>query len=435
MNQTPMSRPSRLAPTPRPGLAASVTRSATRVIVAALSLALLAACGSDGTDASARVLSVPGDYATIQAAVDAGRPGDLVLVEPGIYHEAVVVDRPGLTIRGTDRNSVVLDGDSALSNGIEVTESGVSIENLTLTGYRFNGVIVNGADGEYRADGSGSVDGYRIDYVTAYNNGLYGVYAFAAVNGTISNSYASGHPDSGFYVGQCKPCNVVLSGLTAELNAIGYYGTNASGGVYVVESTFIANRLGIAPNSQDAELLAPQSETVIAGNDVSGAGAAGAPEIPQGHFGGGIAVGGGNNNAVLRNRVVDHDAYGIGLVALGAYDPADNRVEGNLLERNAIDLVYAPGQTVAAAGNCFVDNSFSSSLPLEIEQALPCTGSPAATPGDQPAPAVVAPPGPRSGEVPTPAPQPVMPNPVDAPALLAGPPVVPDIDAIALPNP
>jgi hypothetical protein len=53
---------------------------------------VLAACGgddSDGTPGAAKgqstgaTLRVPGDYATIQAAVDDAEPGDLILVGPG----------------------------------------------------------------------------------------------------------------------------------------------------------------------------------------------------------------------------------------------------------------------------------------------------------------------------------------------------------------
>ncbi len=41
-----------------------------------------------------RTLHVPADHPTIQAAVDAASPGDLILVEPGVYEEAVdVADR------------------------------------------------------------------------------------------------------------------------------------------------------------------------------------------------------------------------------------------------------------------------------------------------------------------------------------------------------
>ena len=52
------------------------------VIVAALSLVIAA-----GT--FARIINVPGDYAAIQAAINAGNDGDTVLVNPGIYYENV----------------------------------------------------------------------------------------------------------------------------------------------------------------------------------------------------------------------------------------------------------------------------------------------------------------------------------------------------------
>ena len=45
----------------------------------------------------------------------------------------------------------------------------------------------------------------RGSYLTAYNNGDYGVYAFDAVDGVLEHSYASGSPDAGFYIGQCYP--------------------------------------------------------------------------------------------------------------------------------------------------------------------------------------------------------------------------------------
>src|SRR5580700_5998947 len=67
---------------------------------------------------------VAGSYRTIQAAVDAARPGDWILIGPGDYHETadesgrfinpedgqmggVYIDKPGITLRGMDRNSVI----------------------------------------------------------------------------------------------------------------------------------------------------------------------------------------------------------------------------------------------------------------------------------------------------------------------------------------
>ena len=69
-----------------------------------LILALLV-LGGVSTVAEAETLKVPGDYATIQAAVDAASDGDTISVKRGTYGENVVIDgsRPGennLTLRG-----------------------------------------------------------------------------------------------------------------------------------------------------------------------------------------------------------------------------------------------------------------------------------------------------------------------------------------------
>ncbi|HEU0025779.1 MAG TPA: hypothetical protein VFQ25_01570, partial [Ktedonobacterales bacterium] len=79
----------------------------------------------------ADIIHVPGDQPTIQAAVDAAHAGDLVLVAPGVYHEAVKVCTADITIRGEDRNSVVLDGQSKMTNGFTVLADNVIIENMT----------------------------------------------------------------------------------------------------------------------------------------------------------------------------------------------------------------------------------------------------------------------------------------------------------------
>ncbi len=80
--------------------------------------------------AGARVLrvgtykGVAGQYKSIQAAVDAARPGDWVLVAPGDYktrsvrlvpgrtNEAagVLLTKPDVYLRGMNRNTVVVDG-------------------------------------------------------------------------------------------------------------------------------------------------------------------------------------------------------------------------------------------------------------------------------------------------------------------------------------
>lgn len=122
------------------------------------------AAGDQG--ASGNTISVPDDQPTIQKAVDAAKPGDLIMVAAGTYKEAVDVETDRLTIRGADRNTTILDGGFKLENGIRVLSAkGVAIENMTARNYTTNGFFWTG------------VDGYRGSYLTAYRNGDYGVYA------------------------------------------------------------------------------------------------------------------------------------------------------------------------------------------------------------------------------------------------------------------
>ncbi len=154
------------------------------------------ASASSGGD----TIEVPADHATIQEAVDAAQPGDLILVSAGVYHEAVNVQVENLTIRGLDRNEVILDGEFELDNGIRVLGAGgVAIENMTAINYTANGFFWTG------------VDGYRGSYLTTTRIGLYGIYAFDSINGQLDHSYASGSGDAGFYIGQCYPCNAVMT--------------------------------------------------------------------------------------------------------------------------------------------------------------------------------------------------------------------------------
>ena len=397
----------------------------------------MASCGSGSSQSE--VLLVPEEYPTIQAAVDKARAGDLVLVSPGVYEESVKVDQEQIVIRGLDRNEVVIDGGDELINGFEISADSVAIENMTVKSFRQNGIVFSGAlremKGDYGVYGSESntLDGYRVSYVTSYNNGLYGIYAFASKNGLIEHSYASGHPDSGLYVGQCRPCNVVIRASVAENNAIGYYGTNASTNVWVVESVFRGNRLGITPNSQDAEMLSPQKGATIAANLVEDNDNPNAPPIPKGFFGGGIVVGGGLTNLITKNLVQGHSWAGIAVMSISDVLPAENRIIENKSLRNETDLLFI-GRPQDVLQNCFQGNKFSVSTPRLIEQSLPCDGASQLTEPVQYA-IPPAPPGPDYRTLPAPTSRESMPNARTAPVRIPmGEPVYPSLDELKVPS-
>ena len=106
---------------------------------------------------------------------------------------------------------------------------------------------------------------------------MYGIYAFDSGDGLIEHSYASGSADAGFYIGQCDPCQAVITDVVAEWNGLGYSGTNSSGGIYLVDSVWRYNVAGIVPNTLDTELLPPFHDVTIAGNLVHDNGNAEAP--------------------------------------------------------------------------------------------------------------------------------------------------------------
>ncbi|HEX2865278.1 MAG TPA: hypothetical protein VHN99_11970, partial [Deinococcales bacterium] len=49
---------------------------------------------------AARVVEPGGSYPTVQSAVDAARPGDVILVRPGVYRESVTIRKSNLTLWG-----------------------------------------------------------------------------------------------------------------------------------------------------------------------------------------------------------------------------------------------------------------------------------------------------------------------------------------------
>lgn len=328
---------------------------------------------------SGAVRAVPSAYPTIQAAVDAAAEGDTILISPGTYHESVLVTTPGLRIRGTDRNAVVLDGRTELEVGFEVESDRVAVENMTVHSYKEHGVRWF------------EQTGYWGRYLTAYNNGLYGVFAFGSRCGQFDHSFTSGNADSGFYIGECYPCDAVIHDVRAFQNAIGYSGTNAGGNLLVRDSEWVENALGLVPNSLDGEERPPQRGATFKNNlihdnnkiDAPGVGIAGQ------YFGGGIVIAGGTANSVAGNVITDHALAGIAITPLpdrNVWIATGNTIWGNQVSHdpvkypNAFDLAQG-----ASSGfdNCWADNTFGNSGPDKIQDIWSCA-LPTTPPGGDP---------------------------------------------------
>ncbi|MFH9229387.1 right-handed parallel beta-helix repeat-containing protein [Streptomyces lydicus] len=425
-----------------------------RVLAAVVgTLTLVAGCGGDGGSGKGRrpagaqvTIRVPADAPTISDAVSLARPGDLVLVAAGVYHESVKVDTARITLRGVSRDKVVIDGRLRQPNGVVVSAPGVAVENLTVENNTQNGVLVTGSAKAAAGlpGGGGGYDtgnepvtflkSFLVSHVTATRNGLYGIYAFSAQNGVIEHSYASGGADSGLYVGQCKPCNIVVRDNVAELNAVGYEGTNASEDMYVVGNRLVGNRVGLTTNSDHQEKLLPQKGSVIAGNLIAANQQTATPEQADGGWGIGVGIDGGSDNRFLRNRIAGNRNAGLVITATADLPPVGNQIVDNRFTGNGVDVGWTFPTATRGRGNCLRGNDLRTTVPARLATTAACplpagSSSPAGTWA-----APTAPGGIPFTEVAAPAPQPQFPGAATAGATVVPPvPALPKTDGIRLP--
>jgi hypothetical protein len=400
-----------------------------RRFLATAVLTLLALAAVPAT-AGARVLLVSKKnvsfphFKKIQAAVNAAHAGDWVLIGPGVYAETVLITKPGLHLRGLNRNKVIVDGQHRKGvNGIEVLKANsVYIENLTVR--NFDRATVDGPAGNEiwwnGGDGSGVIGmhGWYGSYLTAYDTGLtggYGEFASNAITGSMDHVYASGFADSGLYVGACRDCKAVVDHAISENNALGYSGTNAGGHLVIQNSTFRNNSVGIAPSSLTNDDKPPPQDgacdsgsntsplptfsstaishcTLFRNNSVvnnsnlntpADSTTAGAP------WGVGIEWPGLYGDQVSGNKVTGNPSFGI--AAFEAPNPfpatadtiffqlSGNRFEGNTVTGNGthaggadIGLEGGAFGTMQSVNNCFTGNHFGTSIPASIEGTWGC---------------------------------------------------------------
>ena len=381
-----------------------MTRAVWGAALAALALSVgLSGCGGND-EWTAR--DVPSEYPTIQAAVDAAHPGDLVRIAPGTYREEVVVPaaKRDLVIRGADRSRVVLDGGRGRRHeGITVHASGVAIENLTVREYGSDGIVFTP-----QAAAKEPLDGWRVTYVTVANNALHGIDALGARGGLVEHVLASGHGSAGVRIGRCQPCDALVTDSVAERGLAGFEAVNAGGNIVVAHSRFRDNRVGVMLVTAGDDEPFHQQDSAIVGNviaDNDSRRAAGQGDV----FGIGVLVRGARRDGVARNLITGHPGAGVLLTASDSAPAQEISVQGNVLRHNGIDLALAPRPAQRTSkGSCFAQNRFTTSRPEEIEKALPCQSDVPLQTGPPPLP--TPPPAVDWRSVVLPGPQPSMPN-------------------------
>lgn len=323
-------------------------------------------------------IRVPVDFATIQEAVNTAQPGDLVLIDPGVYFEQVDIVTPDIVIRGRDRNAVFVDGIHETTTGFTVRADGVAIENLTVRNYVDHSIsVIDDGNGVPR-------NGFRALHVTSSNSGGSGIHVRNGQNIEIRQGWFSGHGDAGVSITDCTQCTTLITTSLAEFNARGFVVSGANDGVSIFASTSRNNRAGIVVEDSATTIT---TGAVVAGSLVQNNGFAQSPsndDLWDNLYGVGVSVGGTLNSNVIANRVEGNLRAGVLLspnVEQTSNDPVATRVERNAASNHPEgDIVLALEGGAIDPSLCVAENVAAVIAPDGAAEAAACTDANTAPP-------------------------------------------------------
>lgn len=305
----------------------------------------LAACGgpqpTPEADAPpvkpADVVVEPGQ--SIQEAIDSVGEGAVIEVKPGVYHEAVTVDKHGITLRGVveGEKRPVFEGEGKLNDALIVSGNDFEISGFTLQHYQGNGLTAQG------------VENLVVRDLIVDDTGLYGVYPVESKNVVIENVKATKIKDAAIYVGQSQ--GGVVRSSEVYGNVAGIEVENSSD-VIVENNHAHDNTGGILVFVLAGKVVKEGKRTRVINNIVENNNLEnfGDPEAIIGKLpkGAGITIMAADETEVSGNTIRNNQSYGIAIVELGVLaDPNEdpetdpwpdgNRILANTYENNGTD--------------------------------------------------------------------------------------------------
>jgi len=268
------------------------------------------------------------------AAVAAAKAGDVIEVEPGVYHEALAIDTPNLTLRGIVRGDArpVLDGRGELNDGVIASGSPFTMTGFGVRHYKGNGVTAQGVDGVFLSD-------LVID-----DTGLYGVYPVQSSDVTVTHTTVTRISDAAIYVGESNRALVAYNEVYDNVAGIEIENTNDAvvrdnlardntAGILVFVLPNKVQKEGRRTRVHDNWVVRNNTENFGDPNAIVG-------QLPKGL---GIMVMGADDTVVENNQVKGNQSVGILVIRLAAeHADKDPKLEP-FSDRTEIGFNYLSG--------------------------------------------------------------------------------------------
>jgi parallel beta-helix repeat protein len=310
---------------------------------------------------------------SIQDAIDHAHPGDKVKLTSGTYEQCVVIKKDDIEVRGSGAKTTKLvppatPAPDCMDNGISVTDSDqngnvihtvndVHISGLTVHGFASIGIVFFGTSD------------IEVDHVVATNNTDYGITAFNSSKIDFSDNTTLDNGEAGIYVGDSPQAKAEVEDNEANGNDFGILVRDASFGKIKNNETS-GNCGGILFVNTGPGVGNWKAKR----NEATANTKACPPDQERPAFSGfGIAVLGGHDIWIIKNKVLDNEPSGpsviSGGIAVSGFGPppgtpsVDIHVVKNVsLGNKPVDLLWDG----AGTGNEFVRNVCKTSDPAGL---------------------------------------------------------------------
>ena len=269
----------------------------------------------------------PGNYTTIQSAINAAVNTDTIYVYTGTYNENIVVDK-SILLLGENRNTTTIVGNN-LEATVEITGESIILQGFTIKNDGSQDGIYTSTSGHTFMDNIFTITSRGIhlyfsseNTITTnlfYDNSKSGVYVEVGENNTISENEFYDNTDEALYLTGCGSSNIESNAI--HNNGKGIHAYQANGNI-IRNNVIESNSYGI-------------------------------------HFAGVITVH-SNFNTISHNRINDNTICGIRIE-----HSQFNKIEFNEIEGNGRGV-----QFYFTGANVIRNNNITSSDVAEIDLTL-----------------------------------------------------------------